>query len=289
MKDSFVLLNDQRPAFDMLPDAEAGQLIKAVMAYAFDGSEPELSPVAAMAFAMLKPVLDKHAAKYEATCDARRKAGAKGGTQSGKTRGKQAEANEANASAGEANEANEANASAAKPREANEHDSDCDCECDCECERKDTPPLPPSPGGGACSSPAPLSGEGIDERRDGARAERRRGDYEFSLLRSEYDKARQEGPMAGRQEFLQLFGSPDFPGLDEILAGLQRLLEQDDQFRRGYAPGLSRFLRERMWAMRPRAPAGEKAQEETPEAQAAKKRLEELQAKLKAQKQNRRP
>lgn len=142
-------------------------------------------------------------------------------------------------------------------------------------EEKYTPPLPPSPGGGACASPAPLSGEDIAEAKDAVRQERRRGDYEFSLLRSEYDKARQEGPMAGRQEFLQLFGSPDFPGLDEILAGLQRLLEQDDQFRRGFAPGLGRFVRERMWAMHPRAPAGEKPQGETPEQEQSRREYQE--------------
>ena len=144
-------------------------------------------------------------------------------------------------------------------------------------------PLPPSPGGGVCASPAPLSGEDIAEAQDAVQAERRRGDYEFSLLRAEYDKARQEGPMAGRQEFLQLFASPDFPGLDEILAGLQRLLESDDQFRRGYAPGLSRFLRERMWAMRPRAPAGqEREPEKTPEELEAERKIAEMRAKRKA-------
>lgn len=151
-------------------------------------------------------------------------------------------------------------------------------------------PLPPSQGGGVCASPAPLSGEELAEAREDVQAERRRGDYEFSLLRSEYDKARQEGPMAGRQEFLQLFGSPGFPGLDEILAGLQRLLEKDDQFRRGYAPGLARFLRERMWTMQPRAPAGE-GQGETPEEEQARreyqKRKREYLDGLKARKQGR--
>lgn len=156
---------------------------------------------------------------------------------------------------------------------------------------KDTPPLPPSPGGGACEAhaSAPLSGEELENARDAVQAERRRGDYEFGVLRSEYDKARQEGPMAGRQEFLQLFASQDFPGLDEMLAGLRRLLEQDDQFRRGYAPGLSRFLRERMWTMRPRAPAGqEREPERTPEELEAERKIAEMRARRKAREAERR-
>lgn len=156
-------------------------------------------------------------------------------------------------------------------------------------EEKYTPPLPPSPGGGACDlPPAPLSGEDIAEAQDAVRQEHRRGDYEFSLLRDAYDKARQEGPRAGRQEFLALFHSPEWPGIDELVHAVEALCAEDDQFRRGFAPGLGKFLREGMWRMKPRAPAGEKPPEASPEKEAAKKRLEELQAKLKAQKKQRR-
>ena len=152
-------------------------------------------------------------------------------------------------------------------------------------------PLPPSQGGGACVPSVPLSGEDIAERQDGARQERKRGDYEFSLLRDAYDKARQEGPMAGRQEFLSLFHSPEWPGIDELIASVDKLCAEDDQFRRGFAPGLAKFLREGMWRMQPRAPAGEREPEMTPERQEQKRRhmeerrqFEEKMAKLKKQK-----
>lgn len=152
-------------------------------------------------------------------------------------------------------------------------------------EEKYTPPLPPSPGGGACASPAPLSGEDIAEAQDAVRQEHKRGDYEFSLLRSEYDKARQEGPMAGRQEFLRLFGSPEWPGIDELVHAVDVLCAEDDQFRRGYAPGLARFLADRMWRMKPRAPAGEKPP--TQEDEDGKRKWEALKAKVRADKEAR--
>ena len=154
-----------------------------------------------------------------------------------------------------------------------------------ELKEKYTPPLPPSPGGGACSSPAPLSGEDIAEAKDAVRQEHRRGDYEFSLLRQAYDSARQEGPLAGRQEFLRLFGSPEWPGIDELVHAVDVLCAEDDQFRRGYAPGLARFLADRMWRMRPRAPAGEKAP--TQEDEDGKRKWEALKAKVRADKEAR--
>jgi hypothetical protein len=133
---------------------------------------------------------------------------------------------------------------------------------------------------GACVPPAPLSGEDVAERQDGARQERQRGDYEFSLLREAYDKARPEGPMAGRGEFLTLFHSPEWPGIDELLASVDKLVAEDDQFRRGFAPGLAKFLTSRMWLMKPRAPAGEREPEMTPERLETKRKLEEARRRL---------
>jgi len=153
-------------------------------------------------------------------------------------------------------------------------------------EEKYTPPLPPSPGGGACAlPPAPLSGEDIAEAQDAVRQEHKRGDYEFSLLRDAYDKARQEGPRAGRQEFLSLFHSPEWPGIDELVHAVEALCAEDDQFRRGFAPGLGKFLREGMWRMKPRAPAGEQAS--SPEDAEGKRKWEELKAKVRADKEAR--
>ena len=265
MKDSFLLLRDQRAAFECLPDEDAGKLIKAVCAYQFDGVEPVLPPAPQVAFAMLRPVFERLAAKYSETCRKRREAGAKGG-----------QAKAANASNAKQTKQMLANASNAKQSlHDNDHDNDHDNE-----KEKDTPPYPPQ-GGGACAlPPAPLSGEDIAERQDGARQERQRGDYEFSLLRDAYNRARPEGQLSGRQEFLRLYHNPDWPGIDELIASVERLLAQDDQWRRGFAPGLGKFLAERLWTMKPRAPAGEREPELTPERLEARRKLEEARRRL---------
>ena len=129
-------------------------------------------------------------------------------------------------------------------------------------------------------APAPLSGEDIAELQDGARQERQHGTYEFNMLRDAYNRARQEGPAAGRGEFLKLYHSPEWPGIDELIASVERLCAQDDPFRRGFAPGLARFLQDRMWLMAPRAPAGEREPEMTPERLEARRKLEEAQRRL---------
>ncbi len=281
MKDTFLLFTEHKDAVGALSDEDAGKLLKAM--YAFHAGDEDagesLPPMAKLVFLMLKPVFERSQTKYEETVQKRREAGAKGGRprkagasvpEDGKANASEAEAGEANGSASESKKSKWFLQPKAKSKlKLSESDS--------ESESVLTPPLPPSPGGGACEAHAspPLSGEDVAERQDAGQAERRRGDYEFSLLRSEYDKARQEGPMAGRQEFLQLFGSPEFPGIEEILAGLRSLLERDDPFRRGFAPGLARFVRERMWAMKPRAPAGEAGQGETPEQEQSRREYQE--------------
>ena len=295
MKDTFLLFTEHKDAVGALSDEDAGKLLKAMYAFhAGDESAGDsLPPMAKLVFLMLKPVFERSQTKYEETVQKRREAGAKGGRPR-KACASSPEAGEANASEAEAGEANGSECESKKSKRFLQSKAKSKLklsESESDSESVLTPPLPPSPGGGACEAPAsaPLSGEEIENARDAVQAERRRGDYEFSLLRSEYDKARQEGPMAGRQEFLQLFASQDFPGLDEILAGLQRLLENDDQFRRGYAPGLSRFLRERMWAMRPRAPAGqEREPERTPEELEAERKIAEMRARRKAREAERR-
>ena len=256
-KDSFVIVREQRPAFDCLSDEDAGKLIKAVLAYQFDGVEPVLPPVPQMAFAMMKPVFERFAAKYEETCRKRREAGAKGG-----------KAKAANASKCQPEQANVANASNAK-QSLHDRDRDPDRE-----ERKEHThdgslgSCAPADSQGACVSPAPLNGEDIAERQDAAQAQHRRGDYEFSLVREAYNNAREEGELSGRQEFLSLYNSKAYPGHDEIIAGINRLCEQDDQFQRGFAPSLGKFLSQRMWSMKPRAPVGHGEQQETADEKA---------------------
>lgn len=135
------------------------------------------------------------------------------------------------------------------------------------------------------SSPAPLNGEDIEEAKDALQRDRQRGDYEFNLLRSEYDRARPEGPQAGRAEFMALFHSQAWPGLDELLAGLNSLLEEDYQFLdKTYTPGLAKFLSQQMWKMKPRKPQPRPGQDSelTDEEKAAKEKAARMLAELKA-------
>jgi len=128
---------------------------------------------------------------------------------------------------------------------------------------------------------APMNGEDIEEARDAVRAERRRGDYEFSLLRQAYDEAKPEGQHSGRDEFLRLFSSPDFPGIDELLESVRQMVAADDQWRRGYVPKLENWLHERMWTLKPRKPiAGAGAD---PEPTAEDKAMDEKIAKMRAE------
>jgi len=282
MKDSFILYTSFGDAVASLSDEDAGRLLKGLYAYHRD-QDVDLPPLPKLLFLAMLPKLQEDAAKYEQKLQARREAGAKGGVASGTSRRKQTKQNEAN-------EANASSGKQTKQPQANEADMFCFDLSLSEKENTHTP-LPPSQGGGACVPSVPLCGEDIAERQDGARQERRKGDYEFSLLRDAYDKARQEGPMAGRQEFLSLFHSQEWPGIDELIASVEKLCAEDDQFRRGFAPGLAKFIQQRMWRMKPRAPAGEREPEMTPERQEQKRRhmeerrqFEEKMAKLKKQK-----
>lgn len=129
---------------------------------------------------------------------------------------------------------------------------------------------------------APLNGEDVEERKDAAQVQHRRGDYEFSLVREAYDKARLEGQLSGRQEFLTLYNSQAYPGHEELIASINLLCEQDDQFQRGFAPSLAKFLTQRMWTMKPRPAAGQEREPEmTPERLAARERIRRMEEELK--------
>ena len=149
-----------------------------------------------------------------------------------------------------------------------------------ECKRKNEECI--SGRGKFFSSHAPMNEEDIEEASDAVRRDRQRGDYEFNMLRSEYDRARPEGPMAGRAEFMALYHSGEWPGIDEILAGLSRLLEGDYQFiDKTYTPGLAKFLSQQLWKMAPRKPQPKPGQE--PEKTAEDKALDEKIAKMRAE------
>ena len=69
-----------------------------------------------------------------------------------------------------------------------------------------------------------------------------------------------------------------------MLDRLQTLIEQDDQWKRGYREGLRRFLTDRMWEMEPRkaAPDPNAEPEPTDAEKAAKEKGDRLLAELKA-------
>lgn len=82
MKDSFILYTAQKAMIDKLTDEQAGKLIKAIFSYVENNEEnPELDFALDLVFTSFKISLDKDKKKYEETCEARARAGSKGGKQ----------------------------------------------------------------------------------------------------------------------------------------------------------------------------------------------------------------
>ena len=78
-RDSFVLYTSQRDAVGALSDVDAGRLFKAIYSYQLGEGLPELDPMPNLVFLMMRPILDRDAAKWEETARKRAEAGAKGG------------------------------------------------------------------------------------------------------------------------------------------------------------------------------------------------------------------
>lgn len=92
---AFLLYNDSKIYFDNCPDAEAGQLIKAIFSYKVNGKLPENLPRGAeMAFYAIQNYLDRDAESYKETCARNAINGQKGGkvTQEKARKAKQANA-----------------------------------------------------------------------------------------------------------------------------------------------------------------------------------------------------
>lgn len=96
-KNSFVLYTDYRRQFDLLTDAELGQLIRAVMDYVETGQPPDLPAGPQMAFAFISAQIDRDMKKYQEVVEKRRAAGSAGGRQKA-SNAKQEVASLANAS-----------------------------------------------------------------------------------------------------------------------------------------------------------------------------------------------
>ena len=116
-KASTLFYQDDESIFSLLPDEQAGALIKAVLRYAFGGEVPAFPDLAMrLAFEHIRLHMDRDREKYEETIAKRREAGKKGGL-----------AKEANASFASTNLANVANASFAKHNDndnVNDNDND---------------------------------------------------------------------------------------------------------------------------------------------------------------------
>ncbi len=79
-KKSFILFHDFYSPMQMLTMPQRGELITAIFEYQIDGEVTQkLSPEANMAFAFIKPVLDRNAEAYEKRCEKMSENGKKGG------------------------------------------------------------------------------------------------------------------------------------------------------------------------------------------------------------------
>ena len=115
MKEWFKARNAWGAGFAALPDAEAGQLAKALWQYTMTGEAPELSGAAAGLFAMLRFQLDQDEEAAQEISDARAAAGRKSASLR-----KQNEANSANADFVEQNPTKPTNADFVEQNETNE-------------------------------------------------------------------------------------------------------------------------------------------------------------------------
>lgn len=79
MKNSFVLYTDYIEQVQLLNDQQAGQLFRAILNYSAGKELPELDGMTTMAFSFIRTRMDRDAAEYQKTVEARSKAGKMGG------------------------------------------------------------------------------------------------------------------------------------------------------------------------------------------------------------------
>lgn len=97
-----------------LTDEEFGRMCRAGLQYGLDGTEPNLPGNDKILFPVMKWQVDRDVSKFDEICQKRREAGSRGGKS--KSKSKQIEANQANATFAKQNEANQANASNTKKK-----------------------------------------------------------------------------------------------------------------------------------------------------------------------------
>lgn len=103
MKDSFVMHIEDFEDLGELKDAEAGKLLRAIIAFATEEEIPKLGVQAKTMFGYIRRHMERDKAKYEATCRKRAEAGCQGGRPKKETSEK---AKKANGFSGKAKKAN---------------------------------------------------------------------------------------------------------------------------------------------------------------------------------------
>ena len=79
-KSSFVMHNEYMEIIEMLPDAEKGRLLMALMIYSQDGTVPDdLETATMMAFTIIRKRIDYDSLKYDGVCERNQKNGKRGG------------------------------------------------------------------------------------------------------------------------------------------------------------------------------------------------------------------
>ena len=78
-KNSFILYQEYEEHFNLLTDAEKGELVTALFFYNRTGEEPALSGMVKMAFSFIKCQMERDAEKYKKTVEKRAAAGKQGG------------------------------------------------------------------------------------------------------------------------------------------------------------------------------------------------------------------
>ena len=93
MKDSFVMHIEDFEDLGELKDAEAGKLLRAIIAFATEEEIPKLGVQAKTMFGYIRRHMERDKAKYEATCRKRAEAGSQGGRPKKETSEKAKKAN----------------------------------------------------------------------------------------------------------------------------------------------------------------------------------------------------
>lgn len=163
MKDSFIFETRYKKQISMLSDAQAGVLLKALLAHETEDNLPDMDGMTELLYSVIEEKLDYYSEKYEATCAKRAEAGKKGqkakqaNAISDEANAKLDEAKQANADFAEtdddASEAKQANAIFAmtdvKQTQAKQADTDTESDSDTDKDKniKTIPPNPPTGGG----------------------------------------------------------------------------------------------------------------------------------------------